>query len=623
MNWEITGNHYMALPSIDPTDGAVHEVNALHRGLASLVSWTGSRSPGSGTTPLLRIGVSVDGQAISFQALRWERLDRWIPRLSVRTADGTRVVITYCAPGGFDPLAAGGVIGVHVENGGRDAPVRVWIDGVWAWTLRSMASTRPSRASRCLCAMSPGVIVMESGEIPAGIALAVRADGPEPFTSWIDDDGRAGDAAAGEERCEPNGRALGFRIGSERRLGPGKKAMFSFTLGVAQERDGAVAAAGRLAMLGADELVRRARLDLASLNRATDDSIARDLVARNLVFHHYWAAGRAVDDDRLYPLLSRSPEHGSCAVFAERESLAWSLPAYAITDSMVAREILMRVLELYSDRPGNFQRYIDGAVLDSGYSLGRSCEYVLAIESYIDQARDGAFADEPLVQQVFREIEELAWSRVHQDTFLASTEILSGGEPADYPWCAFDNVLLWKASRVLERFRRPDPGEARPRLANAAAEIEAAFWQRFVTEVNGLPVIGYTTDLRGHAAIYDDPSGSLRLLPWLGFCAADDPIWVNTMELLHSPEYPLWLGGHRHPGLAGRSRPGAGRFSALCADLLTGRRAEAIDRLRSLDLPGGVACTSWNPESGRMASGPWAACEAGLLVWAMLAGETR
>jgi hypothetical protein len=223
-----------------------------------------------------------------------------------------------------------------------------------------------------------------------------------------------------------------------------------------------------------------------------------------------------------------------------------------------------------------------------------------------------------LVQQVLRELDDGAWARLHPEIFLAATEVLPGGERADFPDCAWDNVMLWRLCGVVARFLRAESPEAKPRLAKGAAEVEAAFWQRFPTEVGGLSVIAYTTDLRGRGAVYDDPAGSLRLLPYMGFCEPDDPIWSNTMELLHSADYPLFLGGRAHPGFAGRSRPREARFSALCADLLCAWRSTALQALRSLRLPGGVACSAWDPESGEMSSGPYAASEAGFLVWAAL-----
>ncbi len=614
--WEITGNHYLALPCIATSDGALHEANVVHHGMASLLSWRGDRNPSPEAVPLLRLGLAMEGRELPLEGLRWERVDRWIPRFSARAGD-LRVVVTFCTPGGFDPLAPGGAIIVHVE--GATGPVRLWLEGSWSWSLRTVASTRPLRDGNRLWRPEAPAVVLEAGDPPAGAALAITLVEKDVFVLAGAGDDEPSTFPSHHELAAANGGRLRFRLGCERRPDARQRFTVAFVLGVAPERDGAVAAALRLAGLGADELVRRARLDLASLNRISDEGVARDIVARNLVFHHYWAAARAVDDDRLYPVLSRSPEHGECAVFGEREALAWSLPAYALTDPLVARELLVHELEVYSDRPGNFRRYLNGGILDAGFSLGRACEYALAIERYSDVARDAAFADEPLVQQILRDLDDMAWSHLHREVFLGSSEVLPGGERADYPFAAFDNVVLWKLCGVLERLWRAAPGEARPRLQKGEDEIRAAFWLKLTTDVQGLPVIAASSDLSGHAAVYDDPAGSLGLLPYFEFCEAEDPIWSNTMELLHSPDYPLYLGGHRFPGLAGRSQPRQARFAALCADLLTPRRREgALEALRALNLPAGVAVRAWDPDSGSVAAGPYAASEAGFLVWALL-----
>jgi hypothetical protein len=608
--WEFTGNHFLAIPWIGTADGAIHGLNVLHRGTASLLSWTGARTPDPGAPPLLRLVVVRDGRDATPAELKWERLDRWIPRWRGRAGD-VRLTVTICTPGGFDPLAPGGVVVVRAESTGG-GPVTIRLEGEWAWTLRTAASTKPALAANRARRVGPAIVLEAGGDVPMGAGLAIQA---------VNGRGRASLSTEGtEEWIAPNGERIGFRVEIDLPKGKGTA---SFVMGVAPDGDGALSVARRLARIGPEELVRRARLDLASLNRATDEVTARDVVARNLVFHHYWAAARAIDDDRLYPVMSRSPEHGECAVFGETETLAWSLPAYALTDPLVARELLLRVLEVYSDRPGNMRRYVEGGILDAGYSVARAAEHGLAIERYIDITRDDAFADEPLVQQILRELDEGLYARLHPEIFLAATDSLPGGEPADYPYCAWDNALLWRLARVIDRFLRVAPGGPKPRFARADAELEAAFWQKFTTEVEGLSVIAYSIDLRGSAAIYDDPAGTLRLLPFIGLCGADDPIWTNTMELLHSAAYPLHLRRGPHPGFADRNRPGDATFSVLCSDLLCPWRAKALETLRTLRLPGGVACTSWNPETGEVSAGPYAAALAGYLVWAVLAGAPQ
>ncbi len=603
---ELTGNHYLALPDIRTEDVAIGSLNVFHRGFGGLLSWAGP--DGLEGTPMLRFRFRSEGRELGWERLAWERLDRWIPRASGRLTGGLAVRITICAPGGFDPLVRGAVVLVERENGSSDVPLEVEFEGRWGAPVLTVVSSRALALSRELLATDGGV-VLEMGQPGRGAAMALTVAGGGADRAL--EDGPAG-----------NGESDLKRFSLRKTVGPaGSAGRGSVTLciGVAAERDGAVATVARLEELGGPDLIRRARLDLAQLARTPDNAGARDLLSRNLPFHHYFAAARAIDDDRMYPIMSRSPAHGGGAAFGEREALAWSLPAYCHTDPGIAREILLRSIEVWSDRPGLHRRYADGGIIDPGYSLGRACDWVLALQRYVDLTRDASILDELLVQQVVRELDDSLHRRLHRDIFLGSTEVLPSGERADFPYSAFDNVLLWASCRALPRLWNAVADEPPPRLAGGEEEVEAAFWRHCVTDFRGLRVIAGTTDLQGHAAIYDDPAGTLSLLPFLGFCAADDPIFTDTMELLRSAEYPLWLGGRAHPGLAPRGHPGKASFAALCAELLSGNRQNALRQLRQLRLPGDVACSTFDPDSGDAVDGPFAAAEAGLLVWCLLA----
>jgi hypothetical protein len=262
-------------------------------------------------------------------------------------------------------------------------------------------------------------------------------------------------------------------------------------------------------------------------------------------------------------------------------------------------------------------------MLAPGFMLDHLVAWALAVDRYVRETNDTAITDDPLVQDTLREIDEHVYSRLHPDVFLCETELMPSGEAADQPYVSYDNVLVWCFANASERLWRFADKETPPRLDDAAEEISAAFWQRCTVDVDGLPVIGFSTDLLGNTAIYDDPAGSLRLLPYLGFCTEDDPIWSNTIELLHSARYPLWLSGRAHPGHSTRDEPAKPHFAALCADLLTNRRGDAIDRLAALRLTGGIATRTFDPDTGRSADGPHAAAEAGFLAWAILAKSRK
>ena len=51
------------------------------------------------------------------------------------------------------------------------------------------------------------------------------------------------------------------------------------------------------------------------------------------------------------------------------------------------------------------------------------------------------------------------------------------------------------------------------------------------------PYFGWSVDLKGQHNVYDEPPGSLQLLPYYGFCAPDDEIWGNTVAMIRAPSY--------------------------------------------------------------------------------------
>jgi uncharacterized protein len=423
---------------------------------------------------------------------------------------------------------------------------------------------------------------------------------------------------AGAELAVPNGTLLRFRIVRRLRLGSRRRVTVAFHIGAAPERDGAVGTVAALRRLGADELLHLARLDLARLTRRLREPDLGALFNRNLIFNYYGSVGRGIDDDLLYPLLARSALHGPSAAMGERPALLWSLPALTLADRALAREALVRTFEQYSARAGEQWKYLDGAVLAPGLQLDQICAYVLALDRYVSETEDASVVEEPLIQEVLREIDELLYSLLDREVFLCASDLLPSGEAPDHDYTAFGNVLVWAAARALPRLWQRYPDEPPPRFFEGAAdEVSAAIWQRCAADIDGVPVLGYSTDLNGRVAIYDDPEGSLALLPFLGFCDVDDPIWTNTMELLRSSSYPLWLNDRPVPGLAPRSDAKAPRLAALCADLL-GPRADAAKLvLRSLRLPNLLATPSWDPDTGEAAHTPPSPPLAGLLAWTL------
>ncbi|HEU5208863.1 MAG TPA: hypothetical protein VFU06_05575 [Longimicrobiales bacterium] len=614
MAWEITGNHYVTLCLDD--EAAVQRVNVLHAGLGGLLEWSCNTGTEDGPG-LLRPVVMRAGEPLATGRFTHERVDRWIPQYRADPFPDLSLRVTAFGPGGYDPIVRGAVLLFELENHANiEQTLQVGVEGVWAWSQLHIRTPRPLHAPNRISegdSRHPG-IALEAGPIASGAALGLCVEGSDVHYEIADAGVGRRASVPGEAHTVHNGVPITFRALGTLRLRPGGRARLAVHIGVAPERDGALATAGRMARLGAQQLLRNARLELARLARRSDQVALSELLNRNLTFNYYCGVARGVDDDFIYPLASRSPLHGETAVVSEREALLWTLPALCETDPQLARELLLRIYELFSDRPGFHARYVNGAVLDPGLSVANLCAYGIAVDQYVATTEDATVLDEPTIQDGLRDIDELLFSRLHPEIFLARGEVLPDGAPADQPYVTWDNVLLWAFVRALDRiWALPDP----PRLQNAADELAGTIWSRCTVEVEGSNVLACSTDLERDAAIYDDPVGSLRLLPFLEFCEFDDPVWTDTMSLLRSRRYPLWHGERAFPGEASRRDPDHAVLAALCADLLADRSQDAQALIQRLRLPGGIACDAYDVDTGDAARGVHAAAAAGFLGWAL------
>lgn len=608
---ELTGNHYICLPIIEGADAAIPSVTALHSALAGVIAWAGD--------PLLGVRVAIDGVDQPLQELRWERLDRWIPRARARLRDECELTLTLCAPAGYDPLIRGAFIDIELRStSARDRPVEVSLEVHWRSTQLHVRTGRPLPGIARVAASphSPG-LALEVGSVPFGAALGIAAGDSKALQLAGDEGGTIAPLGGAAEHAATDGQALVARVVQMDVLRAKRSSRVTYYLGLGRDRDSALANTDHLRRLGPEGMLRRGRFALSQLVRRGDDPGSSELLNRNLLFNHFFAVGRGLDDDRLHAVTSRSPLHGTTAVYNERDALLWTLPALTLNDPLLARELLVRAFEVFSGAPAQPGRYIDGGILAPGFVLDQLLAYPLALARYAREAEDESILDEPIVQDVLREIDAALYNRLHRDVLLAETELLDPDEPADFPYPTVGNVLLWSYCTLLPRIWRALEGEPPASFEGAAEEVAAAIWQRCTVDVDGAPVLVSSTNLQGDAAVYDDPAASLALLPQLGFCDVEDPIWRNTMELLRSQAYPLWHDRAPFPGLASRAAPGTAMLAGLCAELLGKGRERALRTLRTLPLPDGVACEQYDPQTGECTRGTHAAALAGFMAWAL------
>jgi GH15 family glucan-1,4-alpha-glucosidase len=241
---------------------------------------------------------------------------------------------------------------------------------------------------------------------------------------------------------------------------------------------------------------------------------------------------------------------------------------------------------------GIHSRFIDGVVLEDGFELDELVAPVVALKSYVD-----ATGDRSLVTRYASQL-DLIKARLSAlrdpATGLYETFQDAEDEYVRKPFSVYDNVLTWKALNDLAALR----GDAD--LRTRAASLKAAIMKYGVR--SGAPgasgPIFAATVSASDADFMDVPPGSLMKLPYLGFIAEDDPLFVRTYDWLHSRNYQYSYSDQPW-GLPGSYRlPFTTSWSVADHLRLKAGRAQALKVLTGSPWDGGIITEGVKADTG-------------------------
>lgn len=334
-----------------------------------------------------------------------------------------------------------------------------------------------------------------------------------------------------------------------------------------------------------------------------------ELYNLNLFFCIFFATGVTLDTEELVGITSRSTRYYVSAAYWDRDTLLWAFPAILEADKALAREILCYVFGRQRRNIGVHSRYIDGTVLEPGFELDELVAPIIALGSYVRDADDRSILAEPdtqnAIELILRRLDDMRHPSIPlYETFLQPTD-----DVIVYPYLTYDNVLVWKALSALSELAPERYGS----LAAKAAEVKAAIYAHCVfAGADEAPYFAWSVDLNGVHNVYDEPPGSLQLLPYYGFCAPDDPVWVNTVSMIRSPDYEYSFAGRNIAEIGCAHAPYPWILS-LCNSMLSGHDEQALKELESIEMDNGIACESVDADTGRCATGAAFATCAGFL----------
>lgn len=588
-----TGNEWVSIPTLHSLDGRIESINFLSMRQRGLIEITGKAA-----RPLMLPTLSINGQPFE-GALTWEREVYWLPRFKAEQA-GLHWQGEICVPVG----ERGFYYRVEVTNtSNQRVAVEFGLQGDWVQTLHTINESKPVRARPTVYQSnwSHSLMFELVGEVPL-FAFAPVADQPLDRVEW---------------ELDPATSVATYRLLKSWELAPGEKASLCFFWGVGLEEVAAATAAQHMIRQG-QAAVKKTTLEWLNARRLTTGEIELDRVMNlNLFFNFFFATGRTLDTEQDVLVTSRSPRYYVSAAYWDRDSLLWSLPSILLADAKRARSMLDYVFQVQSRNSGIHSRYIDGVVLEPGFELDELCAPVIALGHYLAHTQDWQYARQEYVKTHLRQFLAELESHRHPsyplyDTFLQPTD-----DPVVYPYLTYDNVLVWKALQIYGQIMASSGDLSQSEdLTQRSEAVRQAIYEQMVVEHEGQLVFGWSVDLEGKYNLYDEPPGSLQLLPFYGFCPATDPIYRNTLKVIRSSANSYAFSGcaFEELGCAHANHPWV---LSIANSFLSGRAEAARNLVLRTPLDGGIACESIDQHTGLPRTGEHFATCAGFLAYAI------
>jgi hypothetical protein len=507
--WQLTGNHWLALPCIHPADGAIYAVGMLHRGARAAVEFAGDPDfVNGGGPPLLKPVVSVDGvvQDLSAGTMAWERAAAWLPTFTCTLGD---IVVrgTIFAPYGRDVDVAGAVYAFGIENRGSvEHRVVVSMEGHLGHRQLRVRTGRPADDASRVSRSANDLVLLEGSAQPGLVALALGADGD------------------GQVTVQGNS----FVVASAVAVAAGASGQAAFYLAAGPERDGAEATAAVLRRRGWRSLLAGTREALQALEQSTGHEVIDRLINRNLLFAYFYGVARALDDAHYYLVRTRAPWHSAGVTVRDWEALMWTLPAVQLADTGLARELLLRMCELHAYAPGRGVHYFDGTLFEPGFVLEGVAAYPIAVDRYIRDTGDDAIVDEPAIGDALYLASDDLKDRRDARVSLYSTDVTPAGESPVHPFTLHANAAVAQALEVLRRTL----DEQSARDVEDPAAVRASMRRNFAPERDAKGMLAASIDLAGHRSAEDMPSASAFWLPLFEALDRQDSLYRRTVKAI-------------------------------------------------------------------------------------------
>lgn len=581
-----TGNEYISLPEIKEDRCGLESASFLLMAQRGMVELRGEEEKS-----LVEPFVSVGGTELSLENMSWHREHWWIP-VAEKQEGSAHVRVIWCAPVGERGF------GVRIELDGLTPESDVMMGVRGAWKEASHCVNEDKRLEGTMHCYESGW--NESIIFDYRMGFPVFA-----FAPMCDK------KVCSRYNASTNG--IEYSLTHSTAACADGKAELTVYWGFGFEEVAAATSAKEMLRRGWKAEYEKTVSFLRKREKIFANETITNIYNTNLFFCMFYSTGLTLDTEELICATSRSKRYYVSAAYWDRDTLLWAFPAILDADAILAKSILTYVFTRQSRNIGVHSRYIDGTVLEPGFELDELMAPILALAAYTDKTGDTRFKEERFVSDSIEHILDTLAEMKHPQVDLYETFLQPTDDERVYPYLTYDNMLVWKAMKALSALYP----EKYAHLDGEAGKVRRAILDNCVfTDDAGRRYFGWSVDLEGHHDIYDEPPGSLQLLPYYGFCGFDDEVWRNTVDMIRSPAYQYSFAGYPVAEIGCPHAPYPWVLS-LCNSLLCGHKEQAFRELETLRMDNGIACESVDAVTGECATGAAFATCAGFLCHAI------
>ncbi|MCX7710200.1 MAG: glycoside hydrolase family 125 protein, partial [Clostridia bacterium] len=504
INYIPTGNERIAIPEIVEADASIQSINFLHMGYKGLVEIRGGSIKDSALMqPVIKIG----GTKKELTNIHWNRVNYWIPSFEADCGEirVSGVIIAPVSERGF-------IYRLSVVNRGHmEASVSLGVSGSWQETLHTINESKPMHGIKHAYGSGwNNSFVFDFRDTAPVFSLAPIYEEKMEVEFY--------------ERKEDG--SIRYELFKEYNLQPGDRGAVTFYWGLGFEEVGAATAAKEMMRKGFEKEWVDTTKWLSCRQKISGNGVLDQLLNMNLFFNFFYASGITLDTEDFVLVTSRSPRYYVSAAYWDRDSLLWSFPSILLTDQEHAKGMLEYVFTRQIKNVGIHSRYIDGTILEPGFELDELCAPVIALHNYIKQTQNSAILTERYIIKGIERILSILDSKKNERADLYETFLQPTDDLIVYPYLTYDNVLVWKALLcIAEMMAGVKEDQFCCSLKAQAERIKEAVWKHCIFELDGKKIFAWSTDLEGRWNAYDEPPGSLQLLPFYGFCSSADEVY--------------------------------------------------------------------------------------------------